>query len=1042
MEMSRIQTRTEDPPDLWMRAFDMLDQRIKSSLQQLEQTEDQTLTLSERIQNLISSIEKKHDVKAKKSVYRVMGKIVSWLNKFKEIGDIAVQYDPIHAALPWAGVRFLLQSITAEHGQMEAIAIFIERVARLAHHGRVYESVYTDITIRADDPLGKEALYELRSDLVKLYSAIMRAVEDCCSKLIQKTLKRLAGVILNPDRTRVLSDELWALWECAQRQAQTCDKLRIGQISDNLQRHFQEVSSSIASLKDNISNVKDDISKVLVKIEEDERSKTLEEISKIPYASHHVSVSSQRTKGTGEWLLQLDEFKIWHDANSSVITLLYGIPGAGKTFLVSKIIDRIIQDLKENPLDSGANQGLAYFYCQRQDENRRQPKSILRSFVRQLASPFGRREAIHQALKGLPRKLRDEGEELNMAMCQELLISLIKSYSRTTIILDALDECDPESRDQLMECLDELTTQCRELQVFISSRTDPDIRLHFCSKPIIHIQATDNQDDIETFVQDQLRRDKRWPSLSLELQDKITTTLFKESKGMFQWASLQIQQLKRLRAWVTPTIRDRLGKLPRTLEDAYDEIWKQIQTGDCEQRFAERAFQWVLCAQKPLTTDWLVTAIMVDPNSKEPDHMEEELDEEFIKGVCCNLLVIDKSGVWRFSHLSAAEYMETHHFNQLESHRFVGRAYLKYLITTPVSLLRTPHILCRHVEHYENRCLCSYVIYNWAIHVQTQEDEAAEMHENDNLKDLLREFLGSVQESSEAYLTWKWNHVGQPWDENSDISPLSSPLYGMSFFGLLRPLRDWWEDPGTNLNMQNSMGLSLLSIAIKYGHEHLWRYLISKNVNLNDGEKSPLEIAMGHGREDAILALLDAGADINHTDADGMTPLGHAIDGTWKDLGNFRLILDRKPDLNLKTNGRTPLEYALESGRGEAATALRRDGAELVDLNVALVSAANGGLDDWITWLIKQGADVNYVHRQGDSEYTSLMAATTNRHMNAVKLLLKAGASVNMVFFEGRGTALAAAARYGHSELIQLLLDAGADPDLNNGVTTPLIEAV
>jgi hypothetical protein len=37
-------------------------------------------------------------------------KILSWVEKFKEIGDIAVQYDPGHAALPWAAIRLVLQA--------------------------------------------------------------------------------------------------------------------------------------------------------------------------------------------------------------------------------------------------------------------------------------------------------------------------------------------------------------------------------------------------------------------------------------------------------------------------------------------------------------------------------------------------------------------------------------------------------------------------------------------------------------------------------------------------------------------------------------------------------------------------------------------------------------------------------------------------------------------------------------------------------------------------------------------------------------------
>ena len=36
-------------------------------------------------------------------------KILRWVDRFKQFGDIIVQYDPAHAALPWAGFRFLLQ---------------------------------------------------------------------------------------------------------------------------------------------------------------------------------------------------------------------------------------------------------------------------------------------------------------------------------------------------------------------------------------------------------------------------------------------------------------------------------------------------------------------------------------------------------------------------------------------------------------------------------------------------------------------------------------------------------------------------------------------------------------------------------------------------------------------------------------------------------------------------------------------------------------------------------------------------------------------
>lgn len=36
-------------------------------------------------------------------------KVVNLLNRFKSIGDIAVNVDPVHAGLPWAGIRLLLE---------------------------------------------------------------------------------------------------------------------------------------------------------------------------------------------------------------------------------------------------------------------------------------------------------------------------------------------------------------------------------------------------------------------------------------------------------------------------------------------------------------------------------------------------------------------------------------------------------------------------------------------------------------------------------------------------------------------------------------------------------------------------------------------------------------------------------------------------------------------------------------------------------------------------------------------------------------------
>lgn len=39
----------------------------------------------------------------------VCAKIVACVKKFLSVVDVAVSFDQVHAALPWAGVRFILQ---------------------------------------------------------------------------------------------------------------------------------------------------------------------------------------------------------------------------------------------------------------------------------------------------------------------------------------------------------------------------------------------------------------------------------------------------------------------------------------------------------------------------------------------------------------------------------------------------------------------------------------------------------------------------------------------------------------------------------------------------------------------------------------------------------------------------------------------------------------------------------------------------------------------------------------------------------------------
>jgi hypothetical protein len=100
---------------LWKKAFDGLSHSDKESLPFTDDDKRDYLenVLDQAVRSRDACRERglKFKFGEKTFVVRDLAdKILSWVEKFKEIGDIAMQHDPGHAALPWAGMRLVLQA--------------------------------------------------------------------------------------------------------------------------------------------------------------------------------------------------------------------------------------------------------------------------------------------------------------------------------------------------------------------------------------------------------------------------------------------------------------------------------------------------------------------------------------------------------------------------------------------------------------------------------------------------------------------------------------------------------------------------------------------------------------------------------------------------------------------------------------------------------------------------------------------------------------------------------------------------------------------
>lgn len=162
--------------------------------------------------------------------------------------------------------------------------------------------------------------------------------------------------------------------------------------------------------------------------------------------------------------------------------------------LMSKLIDHLT--------DGSRNDGLAYFYCERNIFIRRQPTEIFRSFVRQLSAiDDGREYTLQAKIVQVYDERHSRGfqsGDLTLMECKELLAELFAPYTNIVLLLDALDECDEISRREIIGIFEHLTSSSPKVKVVISSRRNDDIkfRLEKQDKVNIGISVTDNEADI------------------------------------------------------------------------------------------------------------------------------------------------------------------------------------------------------------------------------------------------------------------------------------------------------------------------------------------------------------------------------------------------------------------------------------------------------------------------------------------------------------------------------------------------------------------
>lgn len=221
-----------------------------------------------------------------------------------------------------------------------------------------------------------------------------------------------------------------------------------------------------------------------------------------------------------------------------------------------------------------------------------------------------------------------------------------------------------------------------------------------------------------------------------------------------------------------------------------------------------------------------------------------------------------------------------------------------------------------------------------------------------------------------------------------------------------------------------SAGHTALMRAIDTQYESTVKILLKAKADPNktnlDG-KTSLDMAVESRKPGIVKALIDSGANVKSVSKDGSSPVLYAAqDGSEESLEMIRLLAKAGAPMDQSNAAYSPLGYAVGQENLKLVQLLVDSGANPAAKQQNGSTPLHHSLDniEILTILLgSKGVDINVPDQTGD---TPLISAARNGQVDAVKLLLKAGADQTKKDLAG-ATALMAAEGMGQTAIVDLL---------------------
>ncbi|KAL2195638.1 hypothetical protein P885DRAFT_70258 [Corynascus similis CBS 632.67] len=328
-------------------------------------------------------------------------------------------------------------------------------------------------------------------------------------------------------------------------------------------------------------------------------------------SSYHNDLK-KRTDDACNWLTSDDAYCCWLLSRDLNVLALFGDMGSGKTMTTAFVADSLAK--MDRPL-------CAYF-CKDEHELTKLGniyRSILFQFVKQSYEIKMRFAKWH---KETARKMGGNPTEHDTEL-RELLYHIISSSKKPVfLVLDALDECEPETRKQLFSLFQELLKDEAPLKVFVSSRYSSVIEANLPSgfRPIELRPSRERDRAIATYLVEQ-------KGLPHKLQQLVVEELTTRAYGSAIWLRIAVEYIMKTFIANPTGLKMALSQLPSSagLVKLYGKLFSKICDGIPENEIVlQLALDTLAVARRPLTSSELAYAVFtINPVGEDPETLAE-----------------------------------------------------------------------------------------------------------------------------------------------------------------------------------------------------------------------------------------------------------------------------------------------------------------------------------------------------------------------------------------------------------------------------------